>query len=116
MVRVRRLLPALIPAALAVLVILPLVGQEEKPQGKKDALARSFTNSIGMKLVLIPKGKFKMGSPEGEKDRSNDEKQHEVEITKPFYLGVYTVTQKQYKEVMGDNPSWFSADGAARTR
>jgi formylglycine-generating enzyme required for sulfatase activity len=66
-----------------------------------------------MKLALVPAGKFVMGSPQGEKERF-DEPQHEVEITKPFYLGVYEVTQKQFKEVMGYNPSCFSRNGAGR--
>jgi formylglycine-generating enzyme len=48
-------------------------------------------NSIGMKLTLIPPGEFTMGSPESEKDRLTEEKQHSVRITKPFYLGVYPV-------------------------
>jgi uncharacterized caspase-like protein len=82
--------------------------------------AKSFTNSIGMKLVLILKGNFKMGSPADEKERELSDKdsefQHEVEISKPFYLGVYTVTQKQYKEVMGENPSWFSATGGGKDK
>jgi formylglycine-generating enzyme required for sulfatase activity len=69
------------------------------------------TNSIGMILVRIPPGTFKIGSPEGEEHRSKDEKQHEVEISKDFWLGVYEVTQKQFKEVMGYNPSYFSTDG-----
>src|ERR1051326_4794632 len=64
-----------------------------------------------MKLVLIPAGKFKMGSPKEEQGRDAEEEQHAVEITKPFYLGVYEVTQKQYREVMGSNPSYFSKDG-----
>jgi formylglycine-generating enzyme required for sulfatase activity len=64
-----------------------------------------------MRLVLIPRGAFTMGSPKDEKDRSPDEERHEVEITKPFYLGVYTVTQAQFKEVTGKNPSAFSATG-----
>src|SRR5262249_17834659 len=53
-----------------------------------------------------------MGSPRDEKGRDDDEgPQHEVEITKPFYLGVYPVTQSEYQKVMGTNPSHFSADG-----
>jgi formylglycine-generating enzyme required for sulfatase activity len=66
------------------------------------------TNSIGMKLELIPPGEFLMGSPEGEKHRDSDEgPQHQVRITKPFYLGMYEVTQEQYERVMGSNPSVF---------
>jgi len=65
------------------------------------------TNSIGMKLRLIPAGEFMMGSPETESDRENNETQHRVSITKAFYLGVTEVTQKQYQKVMGTNPSEF---------
>ena len=62
------------------------------------------TNSIGMKLKLIPAGEFLMGSPESEPERDDDELQHRVRITKPFYLCVYTVTQSQWKSVMGTEP------------
>jgi serine/threonine protein kinase len=80
-------------------------------------LAPGFTNAIGMKLVLIPAGKFIMGSPETEEDRDpKDENLHDVEITKPFYMGAYTVTQGEYEKVMGKNPSFFLARGEARTR
>jgi len=65
------------------------------------------TNSIGMKLQLIPAGEFMMGSPGTESDRSDNETQHRVSITKPFYLGVTEVTQEQYQKVMGTNPSQF---------
>ena len=37
--------------------------------------------------------------------------QHRVRITKPFYLGMYMVTQEEYQRVMGTNPSEFSATG-----
>jgi uncharacterized protein (TIGR02996 family) len=67
-------------------------------------------NSIGMRLALIPPGRFRMGSPAGEKERSKDEGPlHEVEITRAFYLGVFPVTQGQWQRVMGDNPSYFCA-------
>ena len=62
---------------------------------------------VKMKFVLIPPDKYLMGSPEGETDRSKDEEQHEVEITKPFYLAVYDVTQAQYAAVTGKTPSEF---------
>ena len=65
------------------------------------------TNSIGMKLVLIPKGTFMMGSPESEERRVGNETQHEVTISKDYYLGVTEVTQGQYEKVMGTNPSYF---------
>jgi formylglycine-generating enzyme required for sulfatase activity len=93
-------------------------GARQTPHGLADLMGespvlvrRQITSSIGMKLVLIPAGKFLMGSPTDEKDRNRDEPQHEVEITKPFYLGVCEVTQKQYRQIMGANPSCFSPDG-----
>ena len=70
-------------------------------------------NSIGMKFVLIPKGTFLMGSPPDEEGREDDEPQHEVTITRDFRLGVYEVTQSQYKRVMGKNPSYFTGDKVA---
>lgn len=64
-----------------------------------------ITNSIGMKLNLIPPGEFVMGSPKSEPGRWDDETQHRVKITKPFYLSAHEVTQEQYEQVMGSNPS-----------
>jgi formylglycine-generating enzyme required for sulfatase activity len=77
-------------------------------------LPREITNSIGMKLVLIPAGHFRMGSPATEKGRGPDEEQHEVEITRPFYLGACEVTQEEYQKVMNANPSHFSAKGKGK--
>ena len=70
-------------------------------------------NSIGMKFVRIPKGTFLMGSPPFEEGSWDDERQHEVTLTRDFYLGVYEVTQAQYKKVMGKNPSYFTGDKVA---
>jgi uncharacterized protein (TIGR02996 family) len=71
-------------------------------------------NSIGMRLALIPPGRFRMGSPSGENERGGDEEAHEVGLTRPFYLGVFPVTQGQWLRVRGDNPSYFCATGEGR--
>jgi formylglycine-generating enzyme required for sulfatase activity len=68
----------------------------------------TISNTIGMKLVLIPAGTFLMGSPDADKDADPDEKpRHRVRITRPFYLGTTEVTQGQYRAVTGENPSHF---------
>ena len=48
-----------------------------------------------------------MGSPDSYRYRGMDEKQHEVRITSPLYVGTHEVTQEQYGRVMGTNPSRF---------
>jgi formylglycine-generating enzyme required for sulfatase activity len=68
---------------------------------------KEITNSIGMKFVLIPGGTFKMGSPPSEEGSLDDEVQHEVTISKDYYLGAFEVTQSQYQQIMGKNPSIF---------
>jgi formylglycine-generating enzyme required for sulfatase activity len=78
---------------------------------------KTLTNSIGMKLALIPAGEFLMGSPDSDKDASDSEKpQHRVQITRPFYLGAYEVTQEEYEKVMGRDPSNFSAQGRVKSQ
>lgn len=57
-------------------------------------------------MVFVKGGKFLMGSPSTEADRGSDEQQHEVELS-DFYIGKYEVTQKQWRDVMGNNPSKF---------
>jgi uncharacterized protein (TIGR02996 family) len=75
-----------------------------------------LTNSIGLELALIPAGTFFMGSPGDEEARDGDEPQHEVEITRAFYLGVFQVTQGQYRQVTGTNPSRFARTGTKKDR
>jgi formylglycine-generating enzyme required for sulfatase activity len=62
---------------------------------------------VTMTFVLVPPGKFNMGSPEDEKGRDEDETLHTVTLTEPFYLGKYEVTQAQYQALTGKNPSHF---------
>ena len=78
-----------------------------RERARKKTSTNAVANSIGMKLRLIPAGEFMMGSLGTESDRYDEETQHRVSITKPFYLGVTEVTQEQYQKVMGTNPSEF---------
>ena len=111
---------------------------EKKAKEYQEAWAKhlkvpvELTNSIGMKLLLIPPGEFTMGSPqelidEELKTAPNDDKwylervasegpRHHVQITRPFYLGMYPVTQEEYQRVMGANPSEFSATGKSKDK
>ena len=90
-----------------------------------------YTNTIGMKFVLIPPGEFTMGSTPEEIEQvidALDEKaseggqhwercirseapQHKVILTLPIYLGIHEVRQKDYETVMGKNPSYYARTG-----
>jgi formylglycine-generating enzyme required for sulfatase activity len=85
---------------------------------RKLALAESGTMAPGlsldlgagvrMKMVLIRPGSFTMGTPQVEVWRDEDEgPQHQVQITRAFYMGATEVTQEQYQAVMGANPSFL---------
>jgi Sulfatase-modifying factor enzyme 1 len=79
------------------------VVEEAVPSGE------TWVNSLGVKFVLIPAGTFQMGSDA--RDAYNNEKPvHQVTLSKPFYLGIYEVTQGQWQAVMGTNPSHFQGD------
>ncbi len=73
----------------------------------KPVIMTSFTNSWDMKFIRIPAGTFMMGSPEDETGRNSDETLHQVILTKPFYMQAMEVTQENWEDITGDNPSWF---------
>jgi formylglycine-generating enzyme required for sulfatase activity/serine/threonine protein kinase len=93
-------------------------GDLPKPQPTApDNPPKSVTNSIGMKLVLVPAGEFLMGSTDAEQPAGEhpaliqyNKPQHRVRITRHFFLSALEVTQDQYQEVMGANPSAFRGD------
>jgi formylglycine-generating enzyme required for sulfatase activity len=93
---------------LGIAVVLGLIGaltaiaQEVNP-GKVEVI--DLGKDVKLEMVLIPAGKFKMGSPASEKDRRDNENQHEVTLTKSFYMGKNEVTQEQWEAVLGKNPS-----------
>ena len=68
----------------------------------------SFLNGLKMEFLRFESGSFTMGSPENKVDRNDDENPVEVALNKAFEFGKYEVTQRQWFEVMDDNPSHFS--------
>ncbi len=82
---------------------------------EKKGKCRVLTLDIGrgqkMEFVRIKADSFLMGAPAGEKEASEDEKQHRVRITRDFYLGRTAVTQDQYEALMSKNPSSFKGNG-----
>ena len=84
---------------------------------KKDKKEESgdLSNDVKPEMVLIPAGKFTMGVFKFVKDPIfNDDLQHEVTLTRPYYIGKYEVTREQWKGVMGNDPSRTKA--ANRTK
>ena len=82
-----------------------------------DLLTHDAWRTTKILLRKIPAGKFKMGSPPdetGSKEYADSyhavDTQHAVRLTKPFYIGVFPVTQGQWLQVMGNNPSWFGGN------
>jgi formylglycine-generating enzyme required for sulfatase activity/serine/threonine protein kinase len=117
--------PPLLPVQATEQAVRPLLAMEKDPSVKPEQLREAvidfclkhrglpqalragqklpglppLVNSIGMKLAPIPPGSFRMGSPPTEPGRHEDEgPQHEVAITRPFYLGVHEVTVGQFKQ------------------
>jgi formylglycine-generating enzyme required for sulfatase activity len=71
--------------------------------------APTYTNSIQMEFVLIPAGRFIMGSVAPDAN-TNEQPAHSVYLSRPFYMGKYEVTQAQWQAVMSGNPSYFKGN------
>jgi formylglycine-generating enzyme required for sulfatase activity len=69
-----------------------------------------FADSVGLKLRLIPPGRFTMGSPKNEAGRHPRENQVEVTIARGFWLGKYEVTQAEWTATMATQP-WKGQEG-----
>ena len=90
------------------------IGGTDEDIKMTDTVAEPEDNSVGHdfvgeNFVLITGGTFEMGSPDTEAWRTEDEVRHTVTVS-DFYMGIYEVTQAEYAEVMGNNPSSFSGD------
>lgn len=82
-------------------------GKKPASTRKTQAAAASrevIVNSIGMKLRLIKPGSFVMGSNRG---GFSEPPPHKVTLTRPFYIGVYEVTQDQFEQVLERTPSQY---------
>jgi len=75
-------------------------------ENRRKEIFADYTNSIGIKFARIQKGEFMMGSNE----YKDEQPIHNVTIDRPFYFGIFPVTQREWKAVMGDNPSYFKGD------
>ena len=111
-------------AAAAMIVALcvgTLIAEEGLSADKKEASAApanirvrremhiDLGDGVVIEMIRVEPGEFDMGSPAGEKHRADDEAQHNVRITKPFYLGKYEVTQAVWRRVMeADLPQYKS--------
>ncbi len=100
---------------LALLFVCSLVACSQN-ENKDDLTIPNEDNALevtNMKIpenfVLIKGGTFQMGSPESEAWRSADETQHSVTLS-DFYMSKYELTQKEYEEITGNNPSNFSGE------
>ncbi len=65
---------------------------------------------LNLELVRIEPGTFLMGTPDKEARGNADERQTQVTISRPYWIGKYEVTQAQYLALMGKNPSSFKGD------
>jgi formylglycine-generating enzyme required for sulfatase activity/serine/threonine protein kinase len=75
-----------------------------------------LTTRVGqIRLKRIPAGTFLMGSPDAE-GIASEHPRHGVRISRAFYLGIFEVTQAQYRAVMAENPSHFAANGRGRDK
>lgn len=62
---------------------------------------------LGMSLIPVEAGSFQMGSDAGDAD---EKPVHTVRITRSYWIGKTEVTQKQWREVMGDSPGKFKGE------
>ena len=75
-----------------------------RPKNNSESPSRlNIRNSVGIEFKYLPSGKFTTGDLESDHDKT----QREVSIGRGFYIGLFEVTQEQYKQVTGTNPSQF---------
>jgi formylglycine-generating enzyme required for sulfatase activity len=90
---------------------------DEKGRPKHPKPGDTWTEAItGMEFVWVPGGRFMMGSPEDEKERSVDEGPVHAVYVDGFWMGKFPVTQKEWELIMGENPSDFKSIFKSKNR
>lgn len=89
----------------------PIDSRTAKEVEKLKSELKSFY--VGIDMVRIEPGTFRMGS---DVDDEDEKPVHEATITKAFEMSSHEITQKQYEQIVGDNPSWFSASGPGKAK
>lgn len=80
--------------------------------GKEAGEVKKITvKGIEYAFCWCPAGSFQMGAPEDELGFDVDETQHEVKISKGFWMLQTEVTQEMYTSITGTNPSYFGVKG-----
>lgn len=116
---------SLLAPALMIVMLSSLFGGCDKTADETKAkpagpVPATFDNDVGMSFKLVKAGEYEIGSPETEGGRDIDEAQHKVTL-KRFYIATTEVTQAQYEQLMGNNPSKFvgkdqPVDGVTRAQ
>jgi len=111
MLNQRTIIVALALSCLLALSLIPTTTASAADVAEpKNLTAKQWTvPELDLELVRIPAGKFTMGSPSDEPSRRADETQHEVTISRPFYMGKHEVTQGEYYRLMMpdfDHETW----------
>jgi serine/threonine protein kinase len=102
--------PAHFLVALLCLTLVAWTSWQVWPRGKPRPPVTIFklpgmVNSAGMKLVLIPHGGVIMGTPYNAKFRGDDEREHQVVISRSFWISTGEVTRGQFSNVMPPPPT-----------
>ena len=96
---------------ISICLVFPARAEEDGVAKELKSTTSYIVDGVSLEMVFCPAGSFIMGSPISEQGRLSDyETQHRVTLTKPFLIGKYEVTQKQYDAVTGRNPSCFRSD------
>jgi formylglycine-generating enzyme required for sulfatase activity len=88
------------------------------PRKPDPSSGQDFANTIGMQMKWIRSGTFQMGSDKAlDSDaESSEAPRHSVTIARPFFMAVHVTSQAQFEQILGRQPSWFSASGGGKDK
>ena len=96
-----------LPLSFVALLMVGCGGEETTKVVEEDESTSFTIADLSMEMLWVEPGTFEMGSPTAEAGRDNNETLHTVTLTEGFWLSKHEVTQAQWQEVMGNNPSHF---------